>query len=413
MASTTGSDAHDETLDYIRAFRELALVSWRSAVSRKPHGPLLRADPLSDAVELLPGKSLDTRPDGSPWTSGLENVATPASLDDLGSFTLGDRVDAASLLRDGQRILLPYHVSAPHRCHVLVQHEPGHRPTEASFLFVGQRQRVARVCAVPWTEADRLAESLPEATALGPVLFLQMVARCGSTVLCHGMEWMGLGCQSVSEPDVIGDVHEMLERRLCSRADAVRALRTSLLLLIHRLRRDRPAAPMIVIKPRSLTGVWRHCELLPEALPGARQVLQWRRIDHVVGSLDRAIVGGMVSPPTRWLHARGLDGLLWRLQGGAINHFLRRLATTLATEPALEWDRHAGLRLDVDAFAAHGALGFQALNCIFTWHVATVLGPPAPPMPAPPLPAPPLPAPPLPAPPAVPFAAWAPVPRTP
>ena len=25
-------------------------------------------------------------------------------------------------------------------------------------------------------------------------------------------------------------------------------------------------------------------------------------------------------------------------------------------------------------FAPHGALGFQALNCIFTWHVASVLG---------------------------------------
>ena len=324
---------HSETLDYIRAFRQIALVSWASALEPWPHGPLTHAATILRAIELRPSKSLNTRPDGGAWRSGLESVATPASLDDLGAFSLGDPVDAASLLSDGERVVLPYHISAAHRCHVLVAHESGYRPTEASFLFIGQRQRVARVVAVPWAEADRLAESLPEASVLGPVLFGQMVARCGSTVLCHAMERMDVGCQSVSEPDVLGDIHEMLEARLCSRAEAVRALRTAVLLLVHRLRRDRPSAPMVIIMPRSLTGVWRHCELLAEALPEARQILQWRRVDKVVGSLDVAIQRGTPARSTRWLHSCGLDGLLWSLDGGRVS--LQRTATPIKSSSKL------------------------------------------------------------------------------
>ena len=53
--------------------------------------------------------------------------------------------------------------------------------------------------------------------------------------------------------------------------------------------------------------------------------------------------------------------------------FLRKLAATMddASDRA-----HSGAppRLDAAAFAARGALGFQALNCIFAWHVASVLG---------------------------------------
>eukprot|EP00409_Alexandrium_fundyense_P009359 CAMPEP_0195043762 /NCGR_PEP_ID=MMETSP0347-20130606/5721_1 /TAXON_ID=2932 /ORGANISM="Alexandrium fundyense, Strain CCMP1719" /LENGTH=50 /DNA_ID=CAMNT_0040071241 /DNA_START=1 /DNA_END=150 /DNA_ORIENTATION=- len=50
------------------------------------------------------------------------------------------------------------------------------------------------------------------------------------------MEGLDVGCQSVSEPEVITDIHEMLERGLCSREDALLALRAVLLLLVHQRR---------------------------------------------------------------------------------------------------------------------------------------------------------------------------------
>merc|ERR1712151_1433519 len=171
---------------------------------------------FTTAVELLPGKNLDTRPDGRPWLNDLERCVAPASLEDLGDFRVGEVLDFLALLRDSSHETLPYHVSVATRSIVAVQHEQGFTPTKAPFMFVGQRQRVQRVLALPWAVATQLTEMLPEAKELGPVLVIQMTGRCGSTVLTKAMEWLDVGCQSISEPTIFADVHDMLERGLCT-----------------------------------------------------------------------------------------------------------------------------------------------------------------------------------------------------
>ena len=66
----------------------------------------------------------------------------------------------------------------------------------------------------------------------------------------------------------------------------------------------------------------------------------------MVGSLDVAIQGGTPAWTTRWLHARGYDSLLWRLDGGKVGAFLRRLAATM-DDPS---DRvHSGAPVGLDA----------------------------------------------------------------
>jgi len=195
------------------------------------------------------------------------------------------------------------------------------------------------------------------------------------------MEWLEVGCQSVSEPEVVTDIHEMLERGLCSRADAVQALRTVLLLLIHQRRRAQPDKPMIVIKNRSLSCCWRHCELLPQALPEVKQMFQYRRLEDVIGSSHVATEANMVSNTARLAHQCVQDRLLWMLNGSPIVTFMRRMVKTMEEDPAIAWaptDQACGggLKLDIDVqkFVACGSLGFQTLRNVLAAHASVVLG---------------------------------------
>jgi uncharacterized membrane protein YgcG len=303
------------------------------------------------------------------------------------------------LLAYPSRQLLPYCLCPALQALLLVQHAPGYRPTSAPFLFVGQRNSVTKIVAVPWACAEAVAEALPEATELGPVLVVHMTGRCGSTLLTKALDWLGCA-QAASEPEVFTDVHELLERGLLTRPQAVKLLRAACLLLVHRLRADRPDRPLVVLKPRSLTATWRCADLLPEALPGAKHLLVWRRADEVVGSFDAAVVGAMGSPVAKAMHGRGLDGRLWPR---GVKAFLKQLVRTMAAPPAPrttppgegfgggkgggkgsgkgsgasggESGNEGGeglwaVSLDAETFARHGALGFSALNVAFAFHVA-------------------------------------------
>jgi len=396
------------------------------------------ASPLRVAVELLPSKPVDCRPDGGAWRSPLERICTPLSLDDFGrefsvrrlghnpdhhcdsddsaprhgsppppdlasaaAATSGGAAAAAvgvgfgnddvakvkALLADPNFVVLPYCVSFATRTLVLVQHERGFDPVGSegegsAFLFTAQRERVRKVVALSWGLAMEVADSLPvllpqhcapfaeaahggpahgglavgtaEATEGSPeedppsavppqvppplgagVLFLQSTGRCGSTVLCKALGWLGIAPTVLSEPDFFGDVHEGLERGLVRRGEAVALLRCCLVLCLYRRRcvdnqkanngtgggggsssgsgSSVVASPLVVVKPRSLAGVWRTCALLPEALPGCQQVMLWRRADDVAASFDAAVAAGMPSPLTRRLHSWGLDHHLWPL----------------------------------------------------------------------------------------------------
>ena len=319
------------------------------------------------AYELVAGKSLNTHPSGRPWRSSFERVCTPCSLEDLGaldihngapitpsaaaestkasaairaalsakiatglqSFTLGPPITMPALhqlLDYPSRVLLPYCLCPALQAMLLVQHAPGYRPTSATSLVVGQRNSVTKVVAVPWECAVAIAESLPEASQLGPVLMVHTTGRCGSTLLMKALD--SLDCaQSASEPEIFTDVHEMLERGLLTRPHALSLLRAACLLLIHRLRADRPGRPLVVLKPRNLTAIWRAAELLPEALPDAKNILMWRRVDGAVGSFDAAVMGAMESPLARAMHSRSLDGRLWP---NGIKAFMKHLTHLMA-----------------------------------------------------------------------------------
>ena len=398
------------------------------------------------AYELLPGKSLNTHPSGRPWRSSFERVCTPCSLEDLGvldlhngaprtqsanaesakasaakraaisakvatrlqSFALGPPITVPTLhelLKYPSRALLPYCLSPALQAMLLVQHAPGYRPTSATSLVIGQRNSVTKVVAVPWECATAVADALPEASQLGPVLMVHTTGRCGSSLLIKALDYLDCA-QAASEPEIFTDVHEMLERGLLKRPHAVSLLRAACLLLVHRLRADRPDRPLVVLKLRNLTATWRAAELLPEALPEAKNLLMWRRADVAIGSSDAAVVDAMESPLARAMHTRSLDGRLW---SNGIKAFMRNLTRIMATPlqmPNTESSsssciddngensskvssRHGrnqftecegennteflSVLLDAEAFARHGSLGFNALNVIYAFHTATNL----------------------------------------
>jgi hypothetical protein len=241
-------------------------------------------------------------------------------------------------------------------------------------MFVGQRQSVERVIAVPWQEAEALAESLPEAECIGPVLLIQMTGRCGSTVLAKALGWLDAGCQSVSEPDFFAHVHEMLEQGLCSREEAVRALRAAVLMLVHQRRRAHPDKPVIVIKNRTLAATWRHCDLMPEALPEVKQLFQWRNVEDVIGSFVVATESNMVSGSARYLSRHSMDGVLWHLNGSPAVRWMERVERALQEDPILALPGLEVLEVNANMFAGYGALGFLTYVSIVDSHVAIALG---------------------------------------
>ena len=191
MRKVNTSEENEEELshplDYIRCFREVGLVSLQSrlfeprATFPACHVPGDSAK-IENSIEILPSKCLNTRPNKKPWKNGFDRVCTPLSLEDLGPFRHGPTVNILGLLGDRQRVVLPYHISGAVQALIFVQHHPGYNPMEASFLFVGQRQAVAQIVAVPWCEAIENAETLPEARRLGPVLFVSTLGCIGYRV---------------------------------------------------------------------------------------------------------------------------------------------------------------------------------------------------------------------------------------
>jgi len=296
-------------------------------------------------------------------------------LDDLGHFSLGPAVnDLKAVIEDTVCNAMPYCICPATRTISIVQHEPGFSPTEAPFMFVGQRQSVKRIVAVPWERAVALAESLPEAKDMGPVLLIQMTGRCGSTVLTKALEWLDVGCQSVSEPDFFTQVHEMLERGLCSREEAVAVLRASVLMLVHQRRRAHPEKRVVVIKNRTLAATWRSCELMPEALPEVKQFFQWRTVEDVIGSFNAATESNMVSGSAKYLAQHSMDGAFWPLSGSPAVRWMERTERTLRDDPLLALP---GLELpekSAQHFASHGALGFLTFMSMVDSHVAIALG---------------------------------------
>jgi len=209
---------------------------------------------------------------------------------------------------------------------------------------------------------------------MGPVLLIQMTGRCGSTVLTKVLEWLDVGCQSVSEPDFFAHVHEMLERGLCSREEAVRVIRAAVLMLVHQRRRAHPDKPMVVIKNRTLAPLWRSCDLIPEALPEVQQLFQWRTVEDVIGSFNAATESNMVSGSAKFLAQYSMDGVFWPLNGSPAVRWMERTERALREDPLLALPNLVLPEMRTHDFAAHGALGFLTFMSIVDSHMAIALG---------------------------------------
>eukprot|EP00929_Paragymnodinium_shiwhaense_P043749 TRINITY_DN2247_c0_g1_i1.p1 TRINITY_DN2247_c0_g1~~TRINITY_DN2247_c0_g1_i1.p1 ORF type:complete len:560 (+),score=110.38 TRINITY_DN2247_c0_g1_i1:97-1776(+) len=366
----------EDDLDIVTSFRELVLAGWHNLGTPRPvrMKNVYPIGELRETVELVGTKSMDTRPDGSPWMCPMDRIMTPPSLDDLGEIRLGRPVEnLLELIEDTDRETLPFCVCPATRTVVMVQHKLGFKPTQAPFMFVSQRQEVERVVAVPWADAWKFAETLPEATNIGPVLVIEMTGRCGSTALTKAFEWLDIGCQSVSEPVIFADVHEMLERDLCTESEAVDLLRAAVVMLVHQRRMAHPDKSMIIIKNRTLLPTWRAGVLLRKALPDVKRIFQWRRVEDVVGSFDEVLVNDMVSPIARLFKKHGLDSLLWKLNGNPQYQFMKRQVEIMRTDPLLAV--MGGFeQVSVDSFLSHGSLGFVTLMSMMDAHIGVVLG---------------------------------------
>jgi len=149
-----------------------------------------------------------------------------------------------------------------------------------------------------------------------------------------------------------------------------------LLMIVHQRRKAHPDKKMIIIKNRSLSCCWRHCELLPEALPGAKQIFQWRTLEDVVGSFHVAVEGATIAADTRRLQQlNGTDRLAWSLNGSPVVPCMQRMVKTMTSDPLLTApeDLYEG-NLDVWKFVEHGSLGYQTLRCLLCAHASAVLG---------------------------------------
>jgi len=144
--------------------------------------------------------------------------------------------------------------------------------------------------------------------------------------------------------------------------------------MVHQRRKAHPDRPMIIIKNRTLAATWRHCELLPEALPDVQQIFQWRTTEDVVGSFIAAAEANMISPSAHYLAQRGMDGNMWHLNGRPAARWMERSAQALCTETSLALQGDATVALNADTFARHGQMGFLTFMSVVDAHIGVALG---------------------------------------
>merc|ERR1711972_895286 len=125
---------------------------------------------------------------------------------------------------------------------------------------------------------------------------------------------------------------------------------------------------------------WRHCELLPEALPGVKQIFQYRTLEDVIGSFQVAIEAGTLSASMQSAQQKGLDGSMREFYNSPVVPCMQRMVKTMREELELPWTplhqkgQEGMVDLDVQKFVAQGSLGYQALRNIFSAHLSVFLG---------------------------------------
>ncbi|XP_066280236.1 uncharacterized protein [Branchiostoma lanceolatum] len=146
------------------------------------------------------------------------------------------------------------------------------------FLYQAQRENAEELLLLPFDVLPAVADGLTESVSAVENIFLHSTGRCGSTLMCKGMDVMSQ-VQAVSEPDVFTLIFE----HICTRdvpltsdekEEIVTLLKHSVTLLNFWLLQNDPSRTVICYKLRSAAVFV--ADLMQKAVPQARNVFLYR-----------------------------------------------------------------------------------------------------------------------------------------
>ncbi|CAH1227084.1 Hypp147 [Branchiostoma lanceolatum] len=156
------------------------------------------------------------------------------------------------------------------------------------FLYQAQRENAEELLLLPFDVLPAVADALTESVSAVKNIFLHSTGRCGSTLMCKGMDVMSQ-VQAVSEPDVFTLIFE----HICTRdvpltsdekEEIVTLLKHSVTLLNFWLLQNDPSRTVICYKLRSAAVFV--ADLMQKAVPQARNVFLYR---DLTGFYDSSI----------------------------------------------------------------------------------------------------------------------------
>ncbi len=209
----------------------------------------------------------------------LDNIGCRNSVGDFMCFH--DRFDHPQIVCK-QEVTL-YHVTQD--IAVFVKFPDGALPWNVDkygFSRTEQFKMAEKVIIMPMSSACRLAQEI--GSPKGYIIFLNITARCGSTLMCSMFNKIGC-CITYSEPSVIADLTYMLGARMDSRAAEL--VNTTLALLCKSPGKD--VTHFIKLQPQDSLLL----PLLTRLYPSASFLFLYRDIRKVISSLIRA---GVKSP---------------------------------------------------------------------------------------------------------------------
>ncbi|XP_078619416.1 uncharacterized protein LOC144886599 [Branchiostoma floridae x Branchiostoma japonicum] len=146
------------------------------------------------------------------------------------------------------------------------------------FLYQAQRESAEELLLLPFDVLPAVEDALAESLSGVKNIFLHSTGRCGSTLMCKGLDVMSQ-IQAVSEPDIFTLIFE----HICTRdvpltseeeEEVVMLLKHSITLLNFWLLQNDPSRTVICYKPRSVAVLV--ADLMQKAVPEAKTIFLYR-----------------------------------------------------------------------------------------------------------------------------------------
>ncbi|XP_035686426.1 uncharacterized protein LOC118422778 [Branchiostoma floridae] len=209
-------------------------------------------------------------------TSQSQTKSTSESVFDTDT---GEAVsDPVKFLLDNGAQLSVYSFDLNRRVLGLVKVREGVDIRKKSFLYQAQRESAEELLLLPFDVLPAVEDALAESLSGVKNIFLHSTGRCGSTLMCKGLDVMSQ-IQAVSEPDIFTLIFE----HICTRdvpltseetEEAVMLLKHSITLLNFWLLQNDPSRTVICYKPRSVAVLV--AELMQKAVPEAKTIFLYR-----------------------------------------------------------------------------------------------------------------------------------------